>query len=332
GTKFIGEDLFRSAWFAYASLQLLENDMWCPECGTYPETVIWDGVTLAFGKRHLRDSLRPPTVSPEEAPHRARTRVPEQQWIVVPGEGRSSLRGKLLKWLKKWGRKRTDADRESDASSSDNETDGEAQKWTDFDDILSRLGDCGTEAVANVLQMVFGRKSNPVDARIKRKFCILLEQLASDDSLLQMANGEAIGQLAAFVKSPSRETATLIVGIPALMLVLEACMNNSLRWNRLVSLGVWMLQRATTVWERVKCKDQLSLESICDVRDTPDWRECLVIRLPIRGCVRRAVATVCLKSACGRGTQASREMENLKKMLRPGESVPNTIPRTARRD
>jgi hypothetical protein len=104
GSKFIGEDLFRSAWFAYADLQLLENDMWCPECGPSPESVIWDGVTLAFGKKHLKSGLCPPTYKAEDAPRRQRKRVLTQQWIVLPHEGRQKLRGRLLKWLKVWGK------------------------------------------------------------------------------------------------------------------------------------------------------------------------------------------------------------------------------------
>jgi hypothetical protein len=103
-SKFIGEDLFRSAWFAYADLQLLEDDMWCPECGPSPESVIWDGVTLAFGKKHLKSGLCPPTYKAQDAPRRQRKRVLTQQWIVVPNEGRQKLRSRLLKWLKRWGK------------------------------------------------------------------------------------------------------------------------------------------------------------------------------------------------------------------------------------
>ncbi|TEB19514.1 hypothetical protein FA13DRAFT_1802149 [Coprinellus micaceus] len=47
---FMGEDLFRSVWFAYVLIQSFEKDMLCTLCGPHPKTVIWDGVTLAFDK------------------------------------------------------------------------------------------------------------------------------------------------------------------------------------------------------------------------------------------------------------------------------------------
>ena len=65
---FIGEDLFRSIWFSYAKLQHLQEDMKCAKCGDYPETVIWDGITLAFGRKHLQSSLEPPTKFATNAP------------------------------------------------------------------------------------------------------------------------------------------------------------------------------------------------------------------------------------------------------------------------
>ena len=69
-STFIGEDLFRSIWFSYAKLQHLQDDMKCARCGDYPETVIWDGVTLAFGRKHLQSSLEPPTKLATNAPVR----------------------------------------------------------------------------------------------------------------------------------------------------------------------------------------------------------------------------------------------------------------------
>jgi hypothetical protein len=58
---FISDDKFRAVWFAYTRLQDFRDDMKCPHCGPSPEDIIWDGVTLAFNKKHLRASLQPPT-------------------------------------------------------------------------------------------------------------------------------------------------------------------------------------------------------------------------------------------------------------------------------
>ncbi|KAF6757723.1 hypothetical protein DFP72DRAFT_758512, partial [Ephemerocybe angulata] len=65
GGSFMGEDLFRSVWFAYVVHQAFTDDMHCPHagCGDYPDTVIFDGITLAFGRKHISGSLNPPTTS-----------------------------------------------------------------------------------------------------------------------------------------------------------------------------------------------------------------------------------------------------------------------------
>ena len=59
---FAHEAIFRTAWFAYSNLQLLNNDMRCPLCGPSPDDIIWDGVSLSFYRKHVLPSLRPPTI------------------------------------------------------------------------------------------------------------------------------------------------------------------------------------------------------------------------------------------------------------------------------
>lgn len=85
GQAFMGDDLFRSVWFAYASLLALEGDMGCSHCGSHPDTIICDGVTLAFGRKHLKESLQPPTRSSPSSPLRERVKYqPHQQLFRDP--------------------------------------------------------------------------------------------------------------------------------------------------------------------------------------------------------------------------------------------------------
>jgi hypothetical protein len=79
---FLGEDMFRAVWFSYARLQQLKGDMECPECGPTPETVIWDGVTLAFSRKHLLSSLRPPTTLDTHSVTRDTCRYQGQQQLL----------------------------------------------------------------------------------------------------------------------------------------------------------------------------------------------------------------------------------------------------------
>ncbi|KAJ7211778.1 hypothetical protein B0H12DRAFT_1033424, partial [Mycena haematopus] len=56
---FVTAEVFRGVWFAYVKLQHLEGSMMCPRCGPSPENTIWDGVTLAFNRKHLLPTLDP---------------------------------------------------------------------------------------------------------------------------------------------------------------------------------------------------------------------------------------------------------------------------------
>jgi len=79
GSSFVSEDTFRTAWFLYVTLQNFDADMKCPTCGPEPSVVIFDGVTLSFGKKHVTLSLCPPTVVHEDSVVKLTKYVKEQQ-------------------------------------------------------------------------------------------------------------------------------------------------------------------------------------------------------------------------------------------------------------
>ncbi|KAF9056932.1 hypothetical protein BDP27DRAFT_1198693, partial [Rhodocollybia butyracea] len=95
GNTFVGGGLFRAAWFSYVRLMSLDNDKCCPRCGDYPESVIWDGVSIAFGRKHVKTGLQPPTVSSPAAAQRTSRPSPGQQWLR-DGTRRKELRD----WLR----------------------------------------------------------------------------------------------------------------------------------------------------------------------------------------------------------------------------------------
>lgn len=100
GSTFMGKDLFRSCWFAYARLQMLEGDFCCPRCSKNPSTVIWDGVTLAFHRRQLLSTIRPPTAISSNSPVKPTRYVPSQHVLPTPPL-RKSLRSLLKRDRKK---------------------------------------------------------------------------------------------------------------------------------------------------------------------------------------------------------------------------------------
>ncbi|KAJ7852089.1 hypothetical protein B0H14DRAFT_2282990, partial [Mycena olivaceomarginata] len=83
GHSFVTAEVFRGVWFAYVKLQYLEGSMMCPRCGPSPENTIWDGVTLAFNRKHLLPTLEPPTVMQPKSVERTTTRYISNQQLVV---------------------------------------------------------------------------------------------------------------------------------------------------------------------------------------------------------------------------------------------------------
>jgi CxC4 like cysteine cluster associated with KDZ transposases len=95
---FIGGELFRVAWFSFVRLMTLQpehpNFKACPLCKEMPTNVIWDGVSIAFGRKQVNDNLRPPTsidCNPVRRPSRP---CPNKEWL---GDG--ARRKQLREWL-----------------------------------------------------------------------------------------------------------------------------------------------------------------------------------------------------------------------------------------
>ncbi|PPQ87257.1 hypothetical protein CVT26_015205, partial [Gymnopilus dilepis] len=66
---FMSDKLFRQCWFSYMRLIQFGTDQICSHCGPTPDLTIWDGVTVAFSRKNLLPTLRPPTTT-------SRTSVP----------------------------------------------------------------------------------------------------------------------------------------------------------------------------------------------------------------------------------------------------------------
>ncbi|KAF9008209.1 hypothetical protein BDQ17DRAFT_1187437, partial [Cyathus striatus] len=63
GTRipFVNDFIFCAAWFTYANLLCLENDMWCHICSPAPDNVIFDGVSISLSCKELHSSIKPLT-------------------------------------------------------------------------------------------------------------------------------------------------------------------------------------------------------------------------------------------------------------------------------
>lgn len=95
GTTFMGQDLFRSVWFSFAFIQNYVGDMVCDDCKSCPDTTIFDGITLAFGKKHLQGTLRPPTLSHPESLQRPSIKYFPAQQLLLDKTLRAQIRSAL---------------------------------------------------------------------------------------------------------------------------------------------------------------------------------------------------------------------------------------------
>jgi CxC4 like cysteine cluster associated with KDZ transposases len=125
---FVPDKLFREIWFGYILLLGLDLkvEAMCPSCGPTPKTTIWDGVTLAFGRKHIQNTLEPPTTLVPDSSTRSRVRYVYTQQCIPRKELRSLLRkiltGASLVGALKEGGLTTESSEEEPPSC---ETDGE---------------------------------------------------------------------------------------------------------------------------------------------------------------------------------------------------------------
>ena len=92
---FCSERTFNSAWFAFASLQHIASNMQCSQCGSNPEVVIADGVSVSFPK-HRVETLQPPTMSDKSS---ALVRLPRKGIKTTCFIGPHKLRAAIQKAL-----------------------------------------------------------------------------------------------------------------------------------------------------------------------------------------------------------------------------------------
>jgi CxC4 like cysteine cluster associated with KDZ transposases len=132
---FVPDKLFREVWFGYIVLLGLDLKVegMCPSCGPTPKTTIWDGVTLAFGRKHVQTSLEPPTTLVPGSSTRSRVRYIYTQQCIAKKELRTLLRkvlvGTSLIGALKEGGQTTESSGEEPPTSEDDEeerTDGDS--------------------------------------------------------------------------------------------------------------------------------------------------------------------------------------------------------------
>ncbi|KAF8216642.1 hypothetical protein K438DRAFT_1559650 [Mycena galopus ATCC 62051] len=258
---FVTPEVFRAVWFSYVKLQYLDGSMMCPRCGPSPENTIWDGVTLAFNRKHLLPSLEPPTVSQAESIERSTTRYMASQQLLPYRKVRRLVRcvitGPPLT-IARINAKDEDED-------ENEEVDGGSRKKTRAEravakaqrEMLERLNAIpgavaglshACPALGALFDSQFGERAvvqGKVAPDVYRRLFI---ELTAEESVLQMANKSALDALRAFVTDPNHRNASALVEIPAIHEVLSHEKKPMLPFPvMLVQMCEWILNRGTMV-------------------------------------------------------------------------------------
>ncbi|KAK7020287.1 hypothetical protein VNI00_017739 [Paramarasmius palmivorus] len=257
GSKFVGEDLLREAWFAYASIQDLAKDMVCPQCGTEPENMIFDGVTSGFNKKHLNDGLCPPTHEHDDAPVRDRRYPVKPQWLPATARGKT-VRSRLADWV------RQNKSRRGSITSVGGE------------DLGLLVADLTREALplGNLFKHVFFSpdENRKHDVDLRQRYLCLFEQLAGEESAVQMVNEQAVALMKALVACPTVYNASCLVEVPAVLMVLEAEMRVFQGYtSTMMAVCSWMINRVEEVLSDLK-KGSIPPLPLLEHSEVGDWQ------------------------------------------------------------
>ncbi|KAJ8095481.1 hypothetical protein PM082_023251 [Marasmius tenuissimus] len=270
GCSFVKEDLFQSAWFAYASLQDFSGDMYCPECLEEPDCVIWDGITLAYGKEYVTDVLKPPTYLEQNAPSRRRNYPEKPQ--MIPETRKEPIRRLLRRWVE--GTKPKKRRKDTDSGDEDSEYDGIAGVDVSvYGTINDRLGRVST-ALRDLFARVFSLQSKMAENGLKRLYRALFVQLVAEESLVQMVNWNGLERLQRFVAHPMRDMATQLTTILVVWKVLEEEWKVNREYpHDVVEACRWICERAGVVFRSLNRHEVGDLPVLKDKETEGDWRK-----------------------------------------------------------
>ncbi|KAL0578174.1 hypothetical protein V5O48_003805 [Marasmius crinis-equi] len=275
GQSFVKEDLLRSVWFAYVNIQDLSYDMTCQKCGDEPDCLIWDGVTLGFGQKHVLDTLRPPTHVHSSATDRYRHYPRKPQ--LIPDAKEAPIRRLMKKWTT--GKKR----KAKPLGSDDEDLDEDAPDIEEFNIVVGRLMLVSKE-VAVLFKRTFGTNTD-IDACLKKLYGKLFQQIAAEESAVQMIMPRCLEKLKKFSENPRWESASDLLEIPALYHVLEA--ESKIRGGYpqdLMDVCAWLYRRTSEVFAELVLftKDEPPAAS-SEMQEVPfcdDWKKAVAIASP----------------------------------------------------
>ncbi|KAJ3567811.1 hypothetical protein NP233_g6118 [Leucocoprinus birnbaumii] len=252
GNTFMSKDSFRACWFAYARLQSLEGDFRCPDCGPHPETVVWDGVSLSFGLCKLSGSLEPPTKTSPSSPVCPNVKYFPKQQLIPDSSLRKLLQKALaMEPLNKIAENASTASSPQKATSQSKLSQHAVNIVSDHMDnvllVTQRLKGLN-ESLGDLFLRYWGISAYHSGSKVPKVVVGFIKQIAAEESVLQMVNREGLRALDIFLGSPKPATASGLIIIPHLYLLLEWGYERNAGYQPLtISLATWIRDRARDV-------------------------------------------------------------------------------------
>lgn len=274
-SPFLSEKRFRAAWFSYARLLDLQNDMRCSTCGPTPKVTIWDGVTLAFSRKNLKASLCPPTTIHPNSKVRHNAHHPVKPQCFDDQELRKLIRYVLTGPSLRLIQDEAQADGlfvvDDEPSDDDSPEALEASRRK----LAARTATARSKTVEEMRARIEGiptviEKLKCIDLNVGALFkrCYgndalaqyqpavsaytsLFSQMSADESILQLMSRSVIESLKCFIDDPSFNTASHLNMFPALYTVIMLELSNRDQekvTEETFGLCRWLMLRAMTVF------------------------------------------------------------------------------------
>ncbi|KIK65168.1 hypothetical protein GYMLUDRAFT_240473 [Collybiopsis luxurians FD-317 M1] len=237
-------------------------DIWdksCPSCGDYPDSIIWDGVSISFGRKHVNTELQPPTVIQEHASEQPNKPLPHQEWLQ---DGK--MRKRLRDWFAEGGLKADKGDVIEDHLLDLKTHFGrvkmlqlEIYPWLHsldphlWDMFSRRLGHGAVESQ---------KGWNP-----RKEYLVLFQIFAAEESTMQAMTLSTLNNLKIFVDFSTRDNLQLLLGVPSLYTILELEQAKEGRYA-IETLGVarWMYNRGKEVLNALLAINSIPLGFMSD--------------------------------------------------------------------
>ncbi|KAJ3504073.1 hypothetical protein NLJ89_g8132 [Agrocybe chaxingu] len=288
GIPFVGEEIFRSAWFAYANLLDFGGDMKCPVCGPEPSTVIFDGITLGFGRKHLTSSLKPPTTTDCHSAARASKYVKGQTAL-----GDKSLR-KLVRLVvigrslilsqSDLGNGESALSMESDESQlsdADLNPGSAPSRAKILKNLMERIEaipsvieglDMVDSSLGELFRLYCGSRRLESGQAPPKEILSLFQEIAAEESILQMIPNPCLIGLKKFNTRPTQEDLVHLKSIPSIYYALRyEWWNQGCFSTALLSVCGWLARRADDVLTQLIQHKAPGLDGA--PRDDYDWRQ-----------------------------------------------------------